>query len=99
MHSRNSLDKNARNTLAILAVLLGLSLSCDSSTGPGGESPGASLQLSTVTASQATIVANGTSTAQITVALKDETGAVLGKSAGAIALSTTRGTIAAPADK
>ena len=99
MHSRNSLDKNARKTLATLAVLLGLSLSCDSSTGPGDESPGASLQLSTVIASQATIVANGTSTAQITVALKDETGASLGKSAGALALSTTRGTIAAPADK
>jgi adhesin/invasin len=85
---------NTRRSIGALAALLAFSLSCDSSTGPKPD-PGTqtSLQLSTVTASQASIVADGKTTSQVTVALKDSQGALLTKSGGAVTISATRGTV------
>ncbi|HEX6575233.1 MAG TPA: invasin domain 3-containing protein [Gemmatimonadaceae bacterium] len=82
----------ARKAAASLAALLVFSISCDSSTGPGS-GPVASAQLSTVAAASSSIVADGKTTTQITVTLKDETGAALGKSGGAVSITTSRGTI------
>lgn len=100
MYLKNLTLKTARQTLTAIAVIVGASLSCDSSTGPGGDgSTAASLQLSTVAASQASIIANGSSTAQITVSLKDDNGAALGKSGGVVTVSATRGTVGPVTDQ
>jgi Tol biopolymer transport system component len=99
MYLNNLPINTARRTLAALVLLAGMSLSCESSTDPGDDPEPVSLQLSTVSSSQASIVANGTSTAQITVALKNETGEPITTSRGVVTLSTTRGTIGAVSDQ
>lgn len=85
-------------TIGVAAVLLAVNLSCESTTDPEPD-PVASLQLSTVTASPSSIAANGTATSLITVTLKDPQGAALGKSSGAVAMSSTRGAITAVTDQ
>ena len=89
---RRITNRISRQPVAVLATLLAFSLSCDSASGPG-TGPVASIQLSTVTAASSSIVADGKSTTQITVSLKDETGASLGKSGGAVSISASRGTV------
>src|SRR5215213_185038 len=98
MFSRTAHNTLARRSIATLAALLAFSLSCDSSTDPGDD-PVASLSLSTISASQSSIVADGKTVAQITVTLKDAAGASLGKSGGAVTLTTTRGTVGAATDQ
>jgi adhesin/invasin len=71
-------------------------LSCTSSTGPDG--PDVSLQLSTLTAAQSSIVANGASSTAITLTLRDSDGDPATGAIGPITLSTTAGTISTPAD-
>ena len=88
--------KSTRRSLAAIAVIVGMSLSCDSPSGPGnGPDPdtSASLQQSSVTSSQPSIIADGKSTAQITVTLKDASGTPLGQSGGSVSLLATRGTV------
>jgi adhesin/invasin len=85
-------NRISRQSVAVLATLLAFSLSCDSASGPG-TGPVASVQLSTVSAASSSIVADGKSTTQITVSLKDETGASLGKSGGIVAVSASRGSV------
>src|SRR6185503_18393465 len=100
--SSSSSFRLSRTTVVVLAALIGFSLSCDSSgsTAPGrSDKSEVSLQLSTVSASQASIVANGTSTSQITVSLKDADGASIGKSGGTVAISATRGTVGPVSDQ
>ena len=91
---------NTRRTLGAVAALIAFSLSCENSTDPDPD-PGSetSLSLSTVTASTASLVADGSSTSLITVTLKNTQGASLGKSGGVVTVSTTRGTIGAVTDR
>ena len=102
MPSSKSSSRTARTTVAALATLIVFSLSCGSSTSPlrgSSDKSDVSLQLSTVSASQASIIANGTSTSQITVSLKDADGASLAKSGGTVAISATRGTVGPVSDQ
>ncbi len=94
------LFNNTRRTLGALAALMAFSLSCDSSSAPDPD-PGSdtSLQLSTITASQPSIVADGKTTSQITVSLKDAQGASIGKSGGVVTITSTRGTVGAVSDQ
>jgi adhesin/invasin len=85
-----------RRALFRIGALLIATLSCSSGTGPDG--PSASLQLSSIAASSTSIVADGKATSQITVTLKDESGAALTKSAGVVAMTSTRGTISPVVD-
>ena len=92
--------KNNKVVVGALAALIVFGLSCDSSTGPGPDpGSGTSLQLSTVTASQTSIVADGKTTSTITVALKDAQGASLGKSGGTVTVAASRGTVGAVTDQ
>ena len=90
--------KNSLRTIGVAAVLLAVNLSCESTTDPNPD-PVASLQQSSVTASPSSITASGATTSAITVVLKDAQGAPLGKSGGAVTMSTTRGAITAAADQ
>src|SRR6476619_7203851 len=100
MPSRTLAFQNTKGVLGALAALLVFGLSCNSSTEPDPD-PGSqtSLQLSTVTASQASIVADGKTTSIITVALKNAQGASLGKSGGTVTINATRGTIGSVSDQ
>ena len=90
-------NRISRQSVAVVATLLAFSLSCDSASGPGSGSI-ASIQLSTVTAASSSIAADGKSTTQITVSLKDETDAPLGKSGGIVSVSTSRGSVGPVSD-
>jgi protocatechuate 3,4-dioxygenase beta subunit len=94
------LFNNTRRAIGAVAAVIAFSLSCDSSSGPDPE-PGSdtSLQLSTVTASQASIVADGKTTSQITVSLKDAQGASIGRSGGVVTISASRGSVGAVSDQ
>jgi hypothetical protein len=80
-----------------------VTLSCSSATEPGGGGGGGgnnavSRELSTITAAPSSIVANGTSTATITVALRQTDGSAYAKSGGVVALTASSGTVGSVTD-
>ena len=100
MHPGILPPKNTLRAIGVAAVLLAVSLSCESTTDPDPDpDPVASLQLSSVSASPSSITANGTATSIITVVVKDAQGASFVKSAGVVTMSTTRGAVTAASDQ
>lgn len=98
MPSRMLPFNHTRRTIGALAALIAFSLSCDSSSGPDSDSE-ASLTLSSVSASLTSIVADGKTTSQITVQLRDAEGVSLAKSGGVVTMSASRGTLGPVTDQ
>jgi N-acetylneuraminic acid mutarotase len=84
---------------AVAIVLLGL-LGCggNESTGPEAREV-VSLGLSTITASAPSLIADGVSSAIVTVVLNDSLGHPIGRSAGVVALYTSAGSLSTVTDR